>query len=712
MAVAVASVIGVMSLLPADAQQQGPSASRSFSSATVAPGGELTVTVAVSGYGRVGGLTETLPAGFSYVDGSSNIDDFSVNVSGQNVRFTLFGESSITYKVTASDTPADYDFSGMLRDDDGNDHTVGGATSVTVEAAATVSPTAVPTPAATPTTAPTTGAPANRSFGSASVAAGGRVAVTVAVGNYGQAGGLTEMLPAGFEYVSSTHDSFSVQVSGSVSSGQTVRFTLSGETSVSYTVEAPATGGNYSFSGTLRDDDLNDTRVGGATSINVIGPRASRSFSPSSAYAGEDVTVRISASHYGQAGGVTEMIPAGFTYKSSSLDDAAVLVSGRSARFTLSGETSFTYTLTAPESTGTYNFSGTLRDDDLMDHSVRGSQSLAVTPPPPPSAIRSFSESEITTEAESIVVTIIASRYGAAGGVTEILPDGFSYVSSSIDPFSVAVLGRSIRFTLSGEQVFTYTVQPSSEVGTHTFVGTLRDEDKIDRRVGGQSIVTVKPPVPPITPGGTYVPADTPVPVPTATPEPTAVPPTATAVPPTATAVPPTATAVPPTATAVPPTATPVPPTPVPTATPVPPTPVPTATPVPPTPVPTATAVPPTATAVPPTATAVPPTATAVPPTATAVPPTATAVPPTATAVPPTATAVPPTATPVPPPPTATAVPPTPEPTATPVPPPPPPEEPARFPVWAIILIILAVLAAIAGGLAYVRYYRARQLEA
>ena len=35
-AAAIASVIGVLSLLPADAQQQGPSATRSFDSATVA----------------------------------------------------------------------------------------------------------------------------------------------------------------------------------------------------------------------------------------------------------------------------------------------------------------------------------------------------------------------------------------------------------------------------------------------------------------------------------------------------------------------------------------------------------------------------------------------------------------------------------------------------------------------------------------------------
>ena len=89
--------------------------------------------------------------------------------------------------------------------------------------------------------------------------------------------------------------------------------------------------------------------------------------------------------------------------------------------------------------------------------------------------------------------------------------------------------------------------------------------------------------------------------------------------------------------------------------------------------------VPPTAT---PEPTAVPPTA--VPPTA--VPPTATSVPPTATSVPPTATAVPATATPTP----VVEV------------------DEGGFPVWAIIVIVLAVIA----GVAIIGFvvYRRRQV--
>ena len=53
-------------------------------------------------------------------------------LSGNQVRFTLQGNASFTYVVTASSTAGSYDFSGMLRDSDGDDHAVGGQSSVTV----------------------------------------------------------------------------------------------------------------------------------------------------------------------------------------------------------------------------------------------------------------------------------------------------------------------------------------------------------------------------------------------------------------------------------------------------------------------------------------------------------------------------------------------------------------------------------------------------
>ena len=190
----------------------------------------MTVTIAATNYGQAGGgVTETLPTGFAYV--SSPLADSQVTEQSDNrVRFVLQDETSFTYVVTASSTAGSHSFSGTLRDSDKTDHTVGGATSVTVEAAQGAQ------------------ASATRSFSSATVAPGGQVTVTIAATNYGQAGGgVTETLPTGFVYVSSPLADSQV----TEQSDNRVRFVLQDETSFTYVVTASSTAGSHSFSGTL-----------------------------------------------------------------------------------------------------------------------------------------------------------------------------------------------------------------------------------------------------------------------------------------------------------------------------------------------------------------------------------------------------------------------------------------------------------------------------
>ena len=123
---AIMAAVGLLGLLPAFAQE----ATRSFNPATVEPGGQVTVTIAVASYGGFGSVTETLPTGFSYV--SSNLDDAQVDeVDARTVEFILQGETSFTYTVDAPSTEASYTFSGTLRDSSRDDHAIGDS-SVTV----------------------------------------------------------------------------------------------------------------------------------------------------------------------------------------------------------------------------------------------------------------------------------------------------------------------------------------------------------------------------------------------------------------------------------------------------------------------------------------------------------------------------------------------------------------------------------------------------
>ena len=108
----------------------GAMATRSFSTPAVAAGGQLVVTIEANNFGSFGGVTETLPTGFSYVASSLPVD--LVVATGQEVRFTLFGESNFTYTVTASNTAGSYSFSGVLKDSTGIDYQVAGPSVITV----------------------------------------------------------------------------------------------------------------------------------------------------------------------------------------------------------------------------------------------------------------------------------------------------------------------------------------------------------------------------------------------------------------------------------------------------------------------------------------------------------------------------------------------------------------------------------------------------
>ena len=191
-------------------------------------------------------------------------------------------------------------------------------------------------------------------------------------------GRVTETLPAGFSYVSSSLDAEQDSVIG-----QVVVFTLQGDSSFTYTVTASNTGGTYDFSGTLTDSDKEDHDVGGDSSVTVLGPRATRSFSPMSVRPSRQVAVTITALDYGSFGRVTETLPTGFRYVSSDLDAEQVSVAGQAVVFTLQGDSSFTYTVDATSTVGPYYFAGELRDSDRTDHDVGGADRVTVASPTP-----------------------------------------------------------------------------------------------------------------------------------------------------------------------------------------------------------------------------------------------------------------------------------------------------------------------------------------
>ena len=171
---------------------------------------------------------------------------------------------------------------------------------------------------------------------------------------------------------------------------------------------------------------------------------------------------------------VTETLPAGFSYVSTSLSDSQVSTTANQVQFTLQAESSFNYTVTASSTPGPYSFSGTLRDSDRQDSAVGGADSVTVTAPDASSASRSFNPASVSPGGQ-VVVTINASNYGGFGRVTETLPAGFSYVSTSLSDSQVSTTANQVQFTLQAESSFNYTVTASSTPGAYSFSGTLRD---------------------------------------------------------------------------------------------------------------------------------------------------------------------------------------------------------------------------------------------
>ena len=463
-----------------------PSATRSISPRMVEPGGEVMVSITADDYGRFGRVTEVLPAGFTYVSVSGDLDEDEVNNDTEGeVRFTLLGQGpiSFTYTVTASSVERSHTFSGVLRDDDIQNHDVGCPCSVTVRVAG---PGPEPDPSAT------------RSISPRMVEPGGEVMVSITADDYGRFGRVTEVLPAGFTYVSVSGDLDEDEVNNDTE-GE-VRFTLLGQGPISftYTVTASSVERSHTFSGVLRDDDIQNHDVGCPCSVTVRvagpgpepDPSATRSISPRMVEPGGEVMVSITADDYGRFGRVTEVLPAGFTYVSVSGDldeDEVNNDTEGEVRFTLLGQgpISFTYTVTASSVERSHTFSGVLRDDDIQNHDVGCPCSVTVRvagpgPEPEPQGNRApaFPGSSTTRSVEENSAS--GANVGAAVRAADADGDRLTYSLTGTDAGSFTInsggqimVGTGTMLDFEDKPSYTVTVTATDGSASDTITVTV-----------------------------------------------------------------------------------------------------------------------------------------------------------------------------------------------------------------------------------------------
>ena len=226
---------------------------------------------------------------------------------------------------------------------------------------------------------------ATRTLPAEPVSAGGVFTVEIEVLDYGMFGSVNETLPEGFTCTASSATRWEDLSGWAEENVRLYKFIFSWETSFTYTLTAPDTEGTYTFSGKLKDEDKNEYEVGGDSEVVVEGgkkdkdPMATRTLPTEPVPAGESFTVKIEATDYGIFGKVVETLPEGFVYEDySELQPASAEVEDNTVKFTLWGEPSFTYTVTAPDTEGTYTFSGTLEDEDKNEYEIEGDTEIEV----------------------------------------------------------------------------------------------------------------------------------------------------------------------------------------------------------------------------------------------------------------------------------------------------------------------------------------------
>ena len=417
----VAAVAGAAGLLIVSTASATQHPERSFSPASVGPGTDREVVVTITRVGALDGfaeVVETLPAGFSFKEGSEMIADSSPHEKagagaaavGQVVTIQVLVADSVSYTVEVADDVASdsYEFRGTLKKFTG-DITIDASRIMVTTGTGTppvdpdpvdpdpVDPDPVDPDPVDPGVTPPDEAGPRRSFSPATLAAGMNREVVVTVSGIDALSGFAqviETLPSGFTFKTGSEEVADANPharSGASATfvGQVLTIEVLAADSIRYTVmvdDSVAAGSPYEFSGVVKK--LSGETLIDGTGTTPMPSTLSRSFSPARLGMGTDRELMVTLSGIGALDGfaqLVEMLPAGFTYNDGSAEVAdatphaksgvLATVSGQVVTMEVVAADSVSYTVSVADNvgTGSYLFRGvvkTLTSEEQIDATV------------------------------------------------------------------------------------------------------------------------------------------------------------------------------------------------------------------------------------------------------------------------------------------------------------------------------------------------------
>ncbi len=312
--------------------------------ASVDPGADFDVGIEASGCGNFGQVVETLPNGFSYVGTDST--DVIVTPEDSTVKFTFMGDAvSFDYTVTASTTAGTYSFSGVVKDEDKIEYTIGGDTTIWlfdggwfIELG--VSPE-----------------------GSGVIKVNGAIPESFPgwseVFDWGSEVELEAVPAEGYIFVEWSGDASGTENPIIMIDGVQKEVTTTSKVANLMVVTVHAT--------------FEVAAQASATRTLPI------SIFDSVVNAGANFDVTIAASGCGAFGQVVETLPNGFSYVSCASTEISITATDSTIKFTFVGDSvTFTYTAKASTTPGVYTFSGIVKDEYKVEYPIGGVENICV----------------------------------------------------------------------------------------------------------------------------------------------------------------------------------------------------------------------------------------------------------------------------------------------------------------------------------------------